>query len=67
MVVPETIHAAFDKAAAYFGIKLVKVPVNTTTFRANVSAMKRACNSNTIMVRHSPASVARGVARVSMI
>ncbi len=56
MVVPETIHAAFDKAAAYFGIKLVKVPVDTTSFRANVSAMKRACNSNTVLVRHSSSS-----------
>ena len=51
MVCPESIHAAFDKAAAYFGIKLVKVPVDQHTFKANVRAMKRACNSNTIMVR----------------
>jgi sphinganine-1-phosphate aldolase len=38
------------KAASYFNIKLVLVPVDPVTFRAKVGAMKRACNSNTIMV-----------------
>ena len=47
---PETIHAAFDKAAQYFGIRLVKVAVDPITFRADVEAMKRAVNSNTIAV-----------------
>lgn len=53
LVVPETIHAAFDKACSYFGIKLIKIPVNQTTFRADVAAMKRAVNSNTIAIAGS--------------
>ena len=35
LVVPQTIHPAFDKAAHYFGVKLVKVPVGPD-FRADV-------------------------------
>jgi hypothetical protein len=58
MVVPETIHAAFDKAAAYFGIKLIKVPVNQQTFKADVRAMGRSINSNTIAIAGSAPSCA---------
>ena len=41
LVVPTTIHPAFDKAAHYFGVKLVKVPVGPD-FRADVRAMAKA-------------------------
>ena len=49
-VVPETIHAAFDKAAGYFGIKIVKIPIDPITYRVDVKAVGRAVNKNTIMV-----------------
>lgn len=49
MVVPVSAHAAFDKAADYFGIKLVRVPLDAE-YRADVDAARRAINRNTIVV-----------------
>ena len=60
LVVPTTAHAAFDKAAQYFGIKLVKVPVGSD-FRADVAAMKKAINRHTICVVGSAVSFPHGV------
>src|SRR4029453_2725684 len=40
VVAPTTAHVAFDKAAQYFGITLVRVPVGPD-FRAHVGAMRR--------------------------
>ena len=47
LVVPATIHPAFDKAAHYFGVKLVKIPVGAD-LRADVAAMTRAIGRRTI-------------------
>src|SRR3990172_13404423 len=41
MVVPTTIHPAFDKGAHYFGIELIHVPVGKD-FLADVDAMRAA-------------------------
>lgn len=60
LVVPTTAHAAFDKAAQYFGIKLVKVPVGSD-FRADVVATKKAINRHTICVVGSAISFPHGV------
>ena len=60
LVVPSTAHAAFDKAAQYFGIKLVKVPVGPDC-RADVAATKKAINRNTICVVGSAISFPHGV------
>jgi len=49
MVIPVTAHAAFEKAAQYFNIKLVKVPVDDD-FRADVRAVKRALTRNTVVL-----------------
>jgi sphinganine-1-phosphate aldolase len=49
-VVASSAHAAFDKAASYFGIKLISVPVDPFTYSADIEAMKKEINSNTIMV-----------------
>lgn len=49
MVVPVSAHAAFDKAADYFGIKIVRVPLDAE-YRADVAAARRAINGNTIVV-----------------
>jgi glutamate/tyrosine decarboxylase-like PLP-dependent enzyme len=49
MVVPETAHAAFDKAAQYFGIEMVHVPV-AADFRADVAATEKALTENTIVL-----------------
>lgn len=48
MVVPSTVHAAFDKGAKDYGIRLIKVPVDPKTQCADVKAMAKKINSNTI-------------------
>ncbi len=60
MVVPVTAHAAFDKAAQYFGIKQVKVPV-TEDCKASVRAVRRAITRNTVVVVGSAPSFPHGV------
>lgn len=59
LVVPETVHAAFDKAAQYFGIKIHHIPVKSDC-RADVRAMKRAVNKNTIALVGSAPSFPHG-------
>ncbi len=60
MVVPTTVHAAFDKAARYFNIKQIKVPVGDD-FRADVEATRRALTRNTVVVVGSAPSYPHGV------
>jgi glutamate/tyrosine decarboxylase-like PLP-dependent enzyme len=60
LVVPTTAHAAFDKSAQYFGIKLIKVPVGPDC-RADVAATKKAINRQTICVVGSAISFPHGV------
>lgn len=50
-IIPESAHSAYDKAAQYFNIKLRRAPVDTD-LRADVRAMKRLINKNTIMVSY---------------
>jgi len=50
MVIPITAHAAFDKAAAYFGIKAIHIPVDPKTMQVDVKAVERAITKNTIML-----------------
>lgn len=47
IIVPVSAHAAFDKAAQYFNIKLVHIPL-CDDMRADVDAARRAVNKNTI-------------------
>ncbi|MDP6979037.1 MAG: aspartate aminotransferase family protein [Myxococcota bacterium] len=49
IVVPRSAHPAFDKAAAYLGLEVVRVPV-ATDFTADVAAMDRAIDDRTIML-----------------
>jgi len=60
MIVPETAHAAFDKAAQYFGVRLVRIPVDGD-FRADVAAARRALNDNTILIVGSAPSFPHGI------
>ncbi|MFT4627143.1 MAG: sphinganine-1-phosphate aldolase [Myxococcota bacterium] len=60
IVVPETIHVAFDKAAHYFGVRLRKVAVGPDK-RADVRAMRRAIGRNTIAIAASAPQYAHGV------
>lgn len=59
MVAPSTAHPAFDKAAHYFGIKMVHVPVGED-FRADVKATRKAINRNTIVLIGSSPSFPHG-------
>ncbi len=55
VVAPTTAHVAFDKAAHYFGIKLVRVPVGRD-LRADVARMRAAITGDTVaMVGSAPA------------
>ncbi|GGD22606.1 pyridoxal phosphate-dependent decarboxylase family protein [Nocardioides daphniae] len=60
MVIPETAHAAFHKAAHYFGVRTVVVPVGDD-FRPNPWAMGRAIDGTTVLVVASAPSYAHGV------
>lgn len=61
IVVPISIHAAFDKAAHYFNLKLVHVPVDEETRRCNIKAMRRAITKNTILLCGSAPQFPHGV------
>ncbi|GAA5968880.1 hypothetical protein JCM3765_005823 [Sporobolomyces pararoseus] len=50
MIVPISAHAAFDKAAKYFGIKIHHIPVDVETRKVDIKRVKRAINRNTIML-----------------
>ena len=60
VVLPSSAHPAFDKAAHYFGLKLVRVPVGED-LRADVAAMRRAVNMDTALVVGSAPSYPHGV------
>jgi sphinganine-1-phosphate aldolase len=60
IVLPISAHPAFEKAAEYFGVKLVHVPVQTD-YRADPAAMEAAITPNTIMLVGSAPSYPQGV------
>jgi glutamate/tyrosine decarboxylase-like PLP-dependent enzyme len=60
MVLPATAHAAFHKAAHYFGVELRAVPVGAD-FRADPAAMAAAVDDSTVLVVASAPSYAHGV------
>jgi glutamate/tyrosine decarboxylase-like PLP-dependent enzyme len=61
MVVPSSAHPSFDKGADYFGVKIVKVPVDSETHQADVKAMEKAITENTILLAGSACDFPRGV------
>jgi glutamate/tyrosine decarboxylase-like PLP-dependent enzyme len=60
MVLPESAHAAFHKAAHLFGIKVHKTPVRAD-WTADVDAMADAVNANTVLVVGSAPQYPQGV------
>jgi sphinganine-1-phosphate aldolase len=60
MVLPSTAHAAFHKAAHYFGVRPVLVPVGPD-FRADPVAMAAAIDDSCVLVVASAPSYAHGV------
>ncbi len=49
IVAPVTAHAAFDKAAQFFGLRLVRIPVDSA-YRADVRAARRAISRRTVAI-----------------
>jgi len=60
MIAPSTAHAAFDKAAEYFGITMHRIPVGPD-FRADVAAVRAAMNENTIVIVGSAPPFPHGI------
>ncbi|XP_067011036.1 sphingosine-1-phosphate lyase [Anabrus simplex] len=50
IVLPVTAHPAFDKAAAYFRMRVRHIPVDPKTYKVDLRAMKRAISRNTCML-----------------
>ncbi|WP_149204127.1 pyridoxal phosphate-dependent decarboxylase family protein [Actinotalea subterranea] len=61
MVLPTTAHAAFHKAAHYFGVRRVLVDVDPVTYRADPDAMAHAIDETTVLLVASAPSYAHGV------
>jgi glutamate/tyrosine decarboxylase-like PLP-dependent enzyme len=49
MIVPRSIHVAWDKASKYFGVKMVQAPLDDE-YRVDVAAVERLINRNTILL-----------------
>ncbi|XP_057777001.1 sphingosine-1-phosphate lyase [Salvia miltiorrhiza] len=60
MIIPVSAHSAYDKAAQYFKIKLWRVPVDQD-FKADVKAIKRHINRNTILIVGSSPGFPHGI------
>lgn len=61
VVLPETAHAAFQKACHYLGLRPVIVPVDPRSFRADAAAMREAVTDQTVLLVGSAISYAHGV------
>jgi len=60
MILPITGHPAFEKAAEYFGVKAVHIPVRAD-YRADVDAARKAVTTNTILMIGSAPAYPHGV------
>jgi glutamate/tyrosine decarboxylase-like PLP-dependent enzyme len=60
MILPESAHVAFEKAAEYFGVKAVHAPLDAD-YRADMRAVKKLINRNTILLVASTPSYPHGV------
>lgn len=60
MIAPTTAHAAFDKAAQYFNIRMIRVPVDAD-FKADVAAAGDAITKNTIVIVGSAPQFPHGI------
>lgn len=60
MVVPISIHPAFEKAGHYFDVEVIHVPL-AADFRVNMTAFEKAINGNTILLVGSAPQYCHGV------
>ncbi|XP_017279774.1 sphingosine-1-phosphate lyase 1 isoform X1 [Kryptolebias marmoratus] len=61
ILAPVSVHAAFDKAAHYFGMRLVHIPLDKKTMKVDVKAMRRAISKNTAMLVCSAPQFPHGI------
>ncbi|KAK7204296.1 sphingosine-1-phosphate lyase [Myxozyma melibiosi] len=61
IIAPITVHAGFDKAAYYFGIKLRHAPMDPVTYKVNLKAVRRMINSNTVLIAGSAPNFPHGI------
>ncbi|KAL5018188.1 hypothetical protein ScPMuIL_003910 [Solemya velum] len=61
IVVPVTAHAAFDKAAWLFHMKITHIPIDPVSMKVNLRSMYRAINKNTCMLVGSAPQFPHGV------
>jgi glutamate/tyrosine decarboxylase-like PLP-dependent enzyme len=61
MVVPESAHPAFWKAAHYFGLHIVKTPLRRDTWQVDLDAYRAAVNDNTVLLVGSAPSLILGM------
>ena len=60
MIAPVTAHAAFNKAAQYFDIKMIQIPLDSR-YKADVGATRKAITRNTAVIVGSAPSFPHGV------
>ncbi len=60
MILPSTAHAAFSKAADYFGVRTIRVPVRSD-YRADPDAMASAITPDTVLIVGSAPAYPQGV------
>ena len=61
IVALESVHPAFDKACHYFGIELIKVPINIKTGTSRIEDITNLLDRNTILLVGSAPSYAHGI------
>jgi sphinganine-1-phosphate aldolase len=61
MIMPRTAHPAFDRAAEYLSIEVIRVKSTRNDFRADVQEMERRINKDTIMLIGSAPNYPYGV------
>jgi len=61
IVMPITAHPGFNKACAYFKIKLVRIPIDSQTCEVDLKKMRRAINANTCMIVASAPNFPHGI------
>jgi sphinganine-1-phosphate aldolase len=61
MLLPQTAHASFHKAAHYFGVEAIEVDVDPVTFRADVADARAKMTADVVLVVGSAPSYAHGV------
>ncbi len=60
MLLPVSAHASFEKAAHYFGVKAVHIPLNDE-YKADIKVLEQAITPNTILIVGSAPAYPQGI------